>query len=123
MLYAIKLTPDIDSGYVVTCRDIQELITQGDTIEECIAEATDALEECVAQYMERNKELPTPSEKQEGEYYVYLDIHNYDTWNYEYGGVKRSLWGKTKLVLHGIWFVPYLCFYIIIDFFKPKPKE
>jgi predicted RNase H-like HicB family nuclease len=43
---------------VVTCRDIPELITQGDTIEECIAEATDALEECVSQYNARKKRNP-----------------------------------------------------------------
>ena len=38
--YAIKLTPDRkDGGYVVTCRDIPEAITQGETIQEALAEA------------------------------------------------------------------------------------
>jgi predicted RNase H-like HicB family nuclease len=124
MRYAIKLTPDIDSGYVVTCRDIPELITQGDTIGECIVEASDALAECVAQYKARNKKLPTPSKQQEGEYYVYLhDKQDFDTWNYAYGGVKRSLWGKIKLVWNGIWFLPYLGFYLAIDYIKSKIKS
>ena len=125
MQYAIKLTPDIDSGFVVTCRDIPELITQGDTIEECIVEASDALAECVAQYKSRKKAMPSPTEKQEGEYYVYLhDKHDYDTWNYEYGGVeKRSLWGKIKLVWNGIWFIPYLCAYLVYDYGRSKSKK
>lgn len=125
MRYAIKLTPDIDSGFVVTCRDIPELITQGDTIEECIVEASDALAECVAQYKARNKELPTPTGKQEGEYYVYPhDKLDSDTWNYEYGGVeKRSIWSKIKLVCNGLWFIPYICAHVGYDYVRSKSKK
>lgn len=38
--YAFKLTRDRkDGGYVVTCRDIAEAITQGDSVEHAITEA------------------------------------------------------------------------------------
>ncbi len=40
--YAVKLTPDKDDGgYVVTCRDLPEAITQGDTMEDALSEAAD----------------------------------------------------------------------------------
>lgn len=40
----VKLTPDKDDGgYVVTCRDLPEAITQGDTREEALSEAADCL--------------------------------------------------------------------------------
>jgi antitoxin HicB len=42
------LTPDIDGGYVVTFRDLPEAITQGDSIAECLKEASDCLEEAIA---------------------------------------------------------------------------
>ena len=47
--YTVKLTPDKDDGgYVVTCRDLPEAITQSDTREEARAEAADCLEEAIA---------------------------------------------------------------------------
>jgi hypothetical protein len=43
--YAVKLTSDKENGgYVVTCRDLPEAVTQGETIEEAITEAADCLE-------------------------------------------------------------------------------
>ena len=47
--YTVKLTPDKDDGgYVVTCRDLPEALTQGETREEALAEAADRLEEVIA---------------------------------------------------------------------------
>jgi antitoxin HicB len=47
--YAVKLAPDKDDGgYVVTCRDLPEALTQGETREEALAEAADRLEEVIA---------------------------------------------------------------------------
>jgi hypothetical protein len=41
----------------------------------------------------------------------------WDHWNYEYGGVKkRTILSKANLVLRGIWFVPFLCGYILWDY-------
>lgn len=60
--YAVKLTADKnDGGYVVTCRDLPEVITQGETIEDAAAEAADALEEAIAARIDDGREIPAPS--------------------------------------------------------------
>lgn len=47
-IYPVILTQDPnEGGYVVTCRDIPAAITQGNTIEEALAEAADALDEAI----------------------------------------------------------------------------
>ena len=66
--YAVKLTPDRrDGGYVVTCRDLPEVITQGDTVAEAVAEAADALEEAVAGRIDDKRDIPMPTAKKHGE--------------------------------------------------------
>lgn len=66
--YAVKLTPDKpDGGYVVTCRDLPEAITQGDSVEDALAEAADALEEAIAGRIDDGREIPEPSAKKRGE--------------------------------------------------------
>ncbi len=66
--YAVRLTADKDDGgYVVTCRDLPETVTQGETIEEALAEAADALEEVIAARIDDGREIPTPSPAKRGE--------------------------------------------------------
>lgn len=66
--YAVKLTPDKDDGgYVVTFRDLPEAITQGETIDEALAEAADALEEAIAARIDDSREIPVPSATKRGE--------------------------------------------------------
>jgi antitoxin HicB len=66
--YAVKLSPDKrDGGYVVTCRDLPETITQGETIEDALAEAADALEEAIAGRIDDGREIPAPTAKKRGE--------------------------------------------------------
>ncbi len=66
--YAVKLTPDKDDGgYVVTCRDLPEAITQGETVENALAEAADALEEAIAARIDDGREIPAPSSPKRGE--------------------------------------------------------
>ena len=66
--YSVKLTPDKDDGgYVVTCRDLPEVITQGDTIDEALVEAADCLEEAIAARIDDAKEIPSPSAAKRGE--------------------------------------------------------
>lgn len=66
--YAVKLTLDKDDGgYVVTCRDLPEAITQGETIEEALTEAADCLEEAVAARIDDGRDIPMPSESKRGE--------------------------------------------------------
>jgi antitoxin HicB len=69
MIYPILLTPDtIDGGFTVTCRDFPETITQGETVAQAMAEASDAIEEAIASRMKRNVDIPEPSNKKQGEY-------------------------------------------------------
>lgn len=66
--YAVRLTPDkADGGYVVACRDLPEAITQGDTVEEALAEAADCLEEAIAARIDDGREIPLPTTAKRGE--------------------------------------------------------
>jgi antitoxin HicB len=66
--YAVKLAPDKhDGGYIVTCRDLPETITQGETVEDALAEAADALEEAIAARIDDDREIPMPTAAKRGE--------------------------------------------------------
>jgi len=66
--YAMKLTAEKDAGgYVVTCRDLPEAITQGETVDDALAEAADALEEAIAARIDDGEVIPAPSRAKRGE--------------------------------------------------------
>ena len=66
--YPMKLTRDRnDGGFVVTCRDFPEAITQGETSEEAIIEAADCLEETIAARIDDGRDIPMPTEARRGE--------------------------------------------------------
>lgn len=68
--YPVLLTPDQDGGFVVTSRDLPEVITQGETIENALFEAADALDEAFAARIDDGLAIPPPSPLQVGEYWV-----------------------------------------------------
>ena len=69
--YPVILTADDDDrGFVVTFRDLPEAITQGNTVEDAMAEAADCLEEAIAGRIDDGAEIPIPSRKQPGEHAV-----------------------------------------------------
>lgn len=73
--YPIILTLDAaDGGYVVACRDVPEVVTQGETIEDAISEAEGALEAAVEMRIEDGMSIPVPSAKKRGEYFAGLPI-------------------------------------------------
>ena len=73
--YAIKLTRDRkDGGYVVSCRDIPEAITQGDTIEQAITEAEGALQAAIEGRIEDSLDIPAPTRRKHGEHLVVTPI-------------------------------------------------
>jgi antitoxin HicB len=73
--YAFKLTRDRkDSGYVVTCRDIPEAITQGDSVEHAITEAEGALQAAIDGRIEDGLDIPRPSAPKRGERMVVTPI-------------------------------------------------
>ncbi len=42
--FTVVMTPDVTGGYVVTCPALPGLVTEGDTLEEARAMATDAIQ-------------------------------------------------------------------------------
>jgi antitoxin HicB len=52
---------------VVTCRDLPEAITQGETVDDALAEAADALEEAGAARIDDGEVIPAPSHAKRGE--------------------------------------------------------
>jgi antitoxin HicB len=66
--YPVKLTSDRkDGGYVVTCRDVPEAITQGETTVEALAEAEGALQAAIECRIEDGLDIPAPSQPKRGE--------------------------------------------------------
>ena len=68
--YAVTLTLADEGGFVVTCRDLPQLITQGEDVEDALTEAADALDEVFAAYMQGKLYFPAPSKARRGEYIV-----------------------------------------------------
>ncbi len=63
--YPVILTKDVSGGYVVTCPDLPELLTQGEDRSDAVASAIDALEEAIAGRVRRGDDIPDPSEPPE----------------------------------------------------------
>ena len=73
--YPVILTPDeADGGYVVTCRDVPEVVTQGESIEDAISEAEGALEAAIEMRIEDGMDVPAPSAKRRGEHLANLPV-------------------------------------------------
>lgn len=73
--YAVLLTPDpTDGGFVVSCRDIPELVTQGESIEDAIDQAEGALEAAIEMRIEDGIDIPLPSARRRAEYVARLPV-------------------------------------------------
>jgi antitoxin HicB len=68
--YAVLLSPADEGGYVVTCRDLPELITQGESVEEAMEQASDAMDEVFATYLTEGLDFPEPSKARRREHMV-----------------------------------------------------
>ncbi|MDA8364021.1 MAG: type II toxin-antitoxin system HicB family antitoxin [Gammaproteobacteria bacterium] len=68
--YAVTLTRAKEGGYVVTCRDLPPLVTQGEDVSDALAEAADAMDEVFAAYMQNKLAFPAPSRARRGERWV-----------------------------------------------------
>ncbi len=68
--YSVKLTSSEDGGYVVTCRDLPQLITQGEDERDALEQAADAMDEVFATYMIDGIEFPEPSKAKRREHLV-----------------------------------------------------
>lgn len=54
---------------MVTCRDLPQLVTQGDDVEDALEQAFDAMDELLATYLTESMDFPAPS-KARGEHLV-----------------------------------------------------
>lgn len=72
--YPIHLTKADEGGYVVTFPDLPEAITQGDTFEEAVSEATDCLEEAIANRIMMKLDIPKPGSIRKNQHVVSLHI-------------------------------------------------
>jgi len=59
--YPVSLTAADEGGYVVTCRDLPPLVTQGEDEQDALAQAADAMDEVFATYMIDGVDFPEPS--------------------------------------------------------------
>jgi antitoxin HicB len=68
--YPVLLTPAEEGGFVVTCRDLPPLITQGEDEADALAQAADAMDEVFATYMIEGIDFPEPSKARRREHLV-----------------------------------------------------
>lgn len=68
--YAVLLTPADEGGFVMTCRDLPPLITQGENEDDALAQAADAMDEAFAAYMIDGLDFPEPSKPRRREHLV-----------------------------------------------------
>ncbi len=68
--YPVLLKAAEEGGFVVTCRDLPPLVTQGEDKADALAQAADALDEVFATYMLEGITFPAPSKTRRGEYSV-----------------------------------------------------
>lgn len=73
--YPVTLAADqVAGGFVVTCRDLPEAITQGDTLEDAIEAAEGALEAAIEMRIEDGLEIPMPSKARKSEHLACLPV-------------------------------------------------
>ena len=63
---------EVDDDFVVSVRDLPEVVTSGSTLEEALALAGDAIEVAVVGRMEDDDDLPAPSAVRDGEHAIAL---------------------------------------------------
>ncbi|MBT9613559.1 MAG: type II toxin-antitoxin system HicB family antitoxin [Burkholderiales bacterium] len=66
--YPVMLTASDEGGYVVTCRDLPQLITQGEDKQDALDQASDAMDEVFATYMIEGIDFPEPSKAKRREH-------------------------------------------------------
>ena len=70
-IFPATMTLDEDNGgYIVSFRDVPEALTQGDTLEEAVRNASDALDVALAGFIVDGDPLPKPSKICQEDYAV-----------------------------------------------------
>ena len=61
MDFKVFLEPDEDGGYVVSCPSLPGCYSQGETIEDALANIREAIELCLEDMREHGEPIPDPS--------------------------------------------------------------
>lgn len=72
--YSARITME-DDDFVVSVRDLPEVVTSGDTLEQALELAEDAIAAVVEWRIAKKMELPEPSPEEPGEHLVSLRAH------------------------------------------------
>jgi len=59
--FKVLLEPDEDGGYVVICPTLPGCYSQGDTVEEALANIREAIELCLEDMQQNGETVPDPS--------------------------------------------------------------
>lgn len=59
--FKVLLEPDEDGGYVITCPSLQGCYTQGETIDEALANIREVIEMCLEDMEANGEPIPDPS--------------------------------------------------------------
>ena len=68
--YPVLLSDVEEGGYVVTCRDLPQLVTQGEDEQDALEQASDAMDEVFATYLINGIDFPEPSKARRREHLV-----------------------------------------------------
>ena len=68
--FPVLLTDAEEGGYVVTCRDLPQLVTQGENVQDALEQASDAMDEVFATYLIEGLDFPEPSKARRREHLV-----------------------------------------------------
>lgn len=70
--YAVTLHTDNKPGVAITCRDLPEVNSYGESIEKALREAVDGIESALSIYVDQRRPIPAASAPEPGERVVRL---------------------------------------------------
>lgn len=72
--YSVKLERGRPGGYLVTCRDLPEMISNGNTQEHALLKVADSIIKTIANYIEGRRPVPVASVPEKNERPVILPV-------------------------------------------------
>ncbi|MBF0502977.1 MAG: type II toxin-antitoxin system HicB family antitoxin [Candidatus Riflebacteria bacterium] len=72
--YPVLLTTADEGGFVVSCRDLPEVVTQGEDLEDAIDNAEGALQAAIEYRIEQDMDIPASSRRKKNEHMATVPI-------------------------------------------------
>ncbi|MEW9889543.1 MAG: type II toxin-antitoxin system HicB family antitoxin [Candidatus Symbiodolus clandestinus] len=72
--YPVKLQRDTQGAYLVTCRDLPDTVSGGNTQEQALEKVVSSLVKTVADYIEHRRPVPLASTPEKNEHVITLPI-------------------------------------------------